>query len=109
MSAIMCLDATPDKLELFEDRVVLTGVAHRSILGKGGSKTLYIRQITGVQFKSASTFGPGWIHFVVPGDHELRPGVQGAAANPNTVLFQKKDLALAEQIKAKVEELIAIA
>lgn len=105
----LILNGTAEKLELYDDRIVITGTSKLSILRNGGSKTLYIKQITGVQFKNATTFGPGWLHFVVPGDRDMVPCVQGAAGNENAVLFQKKDSGAAEQIKAQVEELIASA
>ena len=109
MEPIMSLTGTANRLDLYEDRIVLTGVSKLSILRQGGSKTLYLKQITGVQFKGATAFGPGWLHFVVPGDRDMAPCAQGAAGNENAVLFQKKDNAAAEQIKKAVEARIATA
>lgn len=109
MSAVLSMNGTAEKLELYDDRIVITGTSKLSILRKDGSKTLYIKQITGVQFKSATTFGPGWLHFVVPGDRDMVPCAQGAAGNENAVLFQKKDNDAAERVRAQVEELIASA
>lgn len=105
----LILSGTTETLEIYDDRIVIRGISKLSILRKGGAKTLYIKQITGIQFKSATTFGPGWLHFVVPGDRDMAPCVQGAAANENAVLFQKKENEAAEQVKAQVEALIASA
>lgn len=105
----LTLNGSHNRLDLYEDRIVITGTSRLAMSGKGGSKTLYIKQITGVQFKSATTFGPGWLHFVVPGDRDMVPCVQGAAGNENAVLFQKKDNDAAERVRAQVEELIASA
>lgn len=109
MSLIMSFSGTTETLELHDDRVVITGASKLSILRVGGSKTLYMNQITGVQFKSATAFSPGWLHFVLPGDRDMMQWAQGAAANDNAVLFKKKDNETAEQLKVKVEELIASA
>ena len=99
-NTIMTLQAANSKLDVFEDKIVITA------LGRG-SKTIGIRQITGIQFKQAKTLSPGFLHFNIPGGKEKTLSELGAAYSENAVLFSKKENECAARVKEKIEALMS--
>lgn len=79
-----------DTLIVYEDRVI---IRHKGIVnvlameGVSGDKTIYITDITSVQFKPANKILSGHIQFSLPGGNEARGGLLAAAGDENTVTF----------------------
>lgn len=79
-----------DTLVVFEDRVIIRHKGVANILameGITGDKTIYITDITSVQFKSANKILSGHIQFSLPGGNEAKGGLLAAAGDENTVTF----------------------
>lgn len=106
---IMTLQGTTARLELYSDRVVISASGALGKMAQKGDKTIYLRDLTGVQFKKATALSAGYLHFTMPGGREKLSGVLGASANENSLLFPKKENEAAEQIKDRIEQLIASA
>lgn len=104
---LMELNGTNGQLELYEDKVIIkrNGLGNKLIFGFKGDKTIYINQISGIEFKEAG-FLAGYIQFTLPGGIERRGGLtgkDGAVRDENTVTFTVKQKDIARQIKEYVE------
>lgn len=105
---LIALQGTAAVLEVYEDRVEIVPRGALGKLSQRGAKVLYLRQISGVQFKKATAFAGGYLSFTLIGGREKSGGVLGASANENSVLFPKKENETAETARRKIEELIAV-
>lgn len=96
------------QIELYADKIIIKRKGALSKMTQGffkGDKTIYIKQITGMQVKQGGNFTNGYIQFTVPGGIENKKGITSATKDENTVMFAKKDNALVESIKEKIEEI----
>lgn len=86
------------------------GFLARSTHGSG-EKSLPIRQIAAVQFKSPSLMTAGFIQFSVPGETSNRKGKGArtfdAASDENSVLFLKKNEDDFRAVKDAIQSAIA--
>jgi hypothetical protein len=94
-------------LEVFEDKLTITPKGVLGFLNKGlkGSKTIPFTSITAVQHKRAG-FTTGYLQFTLLGGIESRGGIFAAIEDENTFVFREADNALAEQVKAFIEQKI---
>ncbi|SFB98715.1 protein of unknown function [Bacillus sp. OV322] len=74
--------------------------------GLDGEKSIDITNISGVQLKKAGLTS-GYLQFIYPGSQENKGGVFSATQDENTVMFVKKEQAMALEIKAYIEEIIS--
>lgn len=98
------------QLELYEDKIVIKRKGFLAKIDHGffkGDKTIYINQITAIQVKPAGFFMYGYIQFTVPGGIESTKGIHDADHDENTVEFTAENNDLVNQIKSKIEELMA--
>ncbi len=105
---LMELKGVNGQLELYEDKVIIKRKGALAKITQGftkGDKTIYIRQITGIDFKPGGNLVNGYIQFTVPGGNEKGKGAFEAVQDENSVMFKKKDNDIAIKIKEKVEEL----
>jgi hypothetical protein len=107
---IYTLNGVNGQLELYADKVVIKRKGALAKMTQGffkGDKTIYLKQISGIQVKPGGTFVNGYIQFTLPGGNESVKGINAATKDENTVVFNKKDNDLVQKIKAKIEELQA--
>jgi hypothetical protein len=105
---ILSLKGVNGQLELYSGKVIIKRKGALAKMTQGffkGDKTIYLKQITGIQFKPGGAFTNGYIQFTVPGGIESRKGIIDATKDENTVMFNKKDNELVNEIKLKIEEL----
>ncbi len=97
------------QLELYADKIIIKRKGVLSKLTQGftkGDKTIYIKQISGIDFKLGGNVVNGFIQFTLPGGNEKKGGAFQATQDENTVMFKKKDNDFAIKLKEKVEELM---
>ncbi|MHB8100916.1 MAG: DUF4429 domain-containing protein [Methanosarcina sp.] len=103
-SRLMELTGVNDQLEVYDDKVI---IRRKNTKAKfSGDKTIYLNQITGVEFTKAGTILAGYIQFTLPGSVSSKHGIHDAVHNENSVIFNKKYNDVAEEIKTKIEALI---
>lgn len=96
------------QLQLYEDKVIICRKGVLAKLTQGftkGNKTIYLRQISGIDFRLGGNFVNGYIQFVMAGGNEKTKGIFEATQDENTIMFRKQDNDIAVQIKSKIEEL----
>ncbi|WP_100488594.1 SHOCT domain-containing protein [Sporolactobacillus pectinivorans] len=75
-------------------------------VGLSGEKSIPISSITSVQLKNPGTMTSGYVQFGVLGGLENQ-GIMNAVRDENSVIFAKKELDQAIDLKRYVEQLIA--
>lgn len=108
METIIMLNGINGQMELYTDKIIIKRKGVLAKMTQGffkGDKTIYIKQITGMQVKQGGNFTNGYIQFTVPGGIENKKGIVDATKDENTVMFKKKDNELVVKIKEKIEEL----
>jgi len=96
------------QIQLYEDRIIITRKGLMSKLALGlfkGEKTIYLNDITGIEFRLGSNLLNGYIQFTVPGGIESVRGVVDGSSDENTVMFYKKENDTAIQLKETIEKL----
>lgn len=79
------------QITLENNRLDITrkGFVAFSLHGFDGTKSIFIKSITGIQFKEAGKLTNGFIQFVFPGSGESKKGLRDAVSDENTVTFDK--------------------
>lgn len=106
---LMELKGVNGQLELYQDKVILKRKGAVAKLTQGffkGDKTIYIKQITGIQVKPGSAFTNGYIQFTISGGNESTRGILKATQDENSLMFEKKNNDLVAEIKMKIEEIM---
>lgn len=96
-------------LELYENKIVIKRKGITAKMTQGffkGDKTIYLKQITGIEVKPGGLLLSGYIQFTIPGGNEAKKGIVQAQNDENTLMFAKKNNELVYEIKNKIEELI---
>jgi hypothetical protein len=77
---------------LHDDQLIIRrkGVANILTQGFQGEKSIPLRNITAVQFRSAGAMMAGYIQFTIMGGREFRGGMGEATRDENAVLFERK-------------------
>lgn len=105
---LLTLSGVNGQLELYGDKIIIKRKGALAKMTQGffkGDKSIYLKQISGIQIKPAGTFTNGYIQFTIPGGNENIKGITSATKDENSVFFAKKDNELVNNIKAKIEEL----
>lgn len=74
--------------------------------GLNGEKVFDIHNISAVQYK-APKFTTGYVQIILIGSYDARNGVFGAVKDENSILFTKKDIDLALELKDYIEKSIS--
>lgn len=82
-------------------RIARRGLFNRAS-GLTGEKVISLESITSVQFKAPS-LQAGYIQFTIPGGGDEKKGVNRASTDEKAILFSKKELRMAEEIRNYVE------
>lgn len=104
----MELKGVNGQMELYNDKIIIKRKGLLSKMTQGftkGDKSIYIRQISGIDFKPGGTFINGYLQFSMAGGNEGVGGAFQAGGDENTVMFTKKENDKAITIKEKIEEL----
>ncbi len=88
-----------DKLTVYEDRIKIQhkGVRNFLAMGINGDKTVYLLDISAIQFKPAGDLS-GNIQFSIIGSNESKTGILAAASDENAVMFTSAKNYDAEEI-----------
>lgn len=79
------------------------GVANILTQGFQGEKSIPLKNVTAVQFRSASAMMAGYIQFTIMGGREFRGGMGEAARDENAVLFERKQEPAFQQLRQLVQ------
>lgn len=108
LEPITILKGNNGQLELYNDKVIIKRKGIGAKLTQGftkGEKTIYLKQIAGIQLKLAGGLTNGYIQFTIPGGVENRAGIMSAVSDENSIVFKKKNNTAAQEVKNKIEEL----
>lgn len=108
MGLIEVLEGVNGQLELYDDKVIIKRKGFLAKMTQGftkGDKTIYIKQISGIQVKPGGVLTNGYIQFTIAGGNESTKGVFNASQDENTVMFSKDSNKQIERIKNTLEDL----
>jgi Domain of unknown function (DUF4429)/Short C-terminal domain len=96
-------------MEIVGDSVIISSSGANVMIFRGmqGQRSIPIRSITSVQVKLGTTFFPGYINLSYPGGKEFQGGLAAAAADPDTLIFNRKTNAEVEKFAAEINRLRA--
>jgi len=103
---IKTLDGVNGQLHLYANRVEIARKGALAKLTQGffkGNKSIYFRQITGIQVKQGGKFTNGYIQFSIGGGNESQRGLMDATHDENTVMFTARQNKLVTEIKQYIE------
>ncbi|WP_260452071.1 DUF4429 domain-containing protein [Listeria booriae] len=94
-------------LSLINDSINISrkGIMNFANHGLKGDKTIYIRNISGIQLKKPGMTN-GYIQFTLSGGNESKGGVFSATQDENTVMFSKKYYNDVVEFKTLIEQKI---
>lgn len=86
--------------------VTITRKGIQNFLNQGskGEKSIPIKSLTAIQLKEPR-LTTGFLQFAYSGSNESKGGVVSAVKDENTILFTKKELDQAKELKAMIERL----
>lgn len=96
------------QIQLYEDHIVISRKGTLGFLTQGhkGRKSVFIRQISSVQFKDPGLATNGYIQFAFLGGQETKGGLFNATRDENSVMFkrgQRKDFErLRDEVMARI-------
>lgn len=92
------------QIELSYSKIDITRREVKSFLSHGfdGTKTIFLRQLTALQFKEAGNVTNGYIQFIFPGSLEDKGGLFSATRDENTVMFTKAQQPKFEELKEHI-------
>ena len=96
-----------DELVVYPDKLTISPKGVLAFFNKGisGTKTIYYKNITGVEFREAGDVFSGFMTFTIPGAVEKNSGIFKATKDENTFMFAGVDKnVLANTIKEYVEK-----
>ena len=101
MDVILSAKGHTGQIDLYENRIDIKrkGFMAFALHGFDGTKSIFLKSITGIQFKEAGMMTAGYIQFVFSGSRENKDGLLDATKDENTVMFQQKDQAEFEKIR----------
>lgn len=81
------------QITVYENRIDITRKGFCAFMSHGfdGTKSIFIKKLSGIQFKEAGAMTKGFIQFIFSGSAESKNGLFDATKDENTVLFDKKD------------------
>lgn len=93
MENIITATGSNGQITLYENRIDITRKGFRAFMSHGfdGTKSIFLKKLSGVQFKEAGAVTKGYIQFIFSGSAENKNGLFDATKDENTVLFDKKD------------------
>lgn len=94
------------KVELLENKIRIKreGVTSFITLGLQGDKEIFLKHISSIQFKSASSLTNGYIRFAFLGGQESKGGLLATTQDENAVMFSGSQQPSFEAFKAETEK-----
>lgn len=89
---IQVFEGTNGQVTMFWSRIEITRKGLKGFLNSGlaGTKIIFLRHLTAIQFKEAGKCTNGYIQFIFPGSSENKNGFFSATKDENTVFFSKE-------------------
>lgn len=96
------------EIEAHQNRIILRpkGVLGLALKGLRGDKTIYLKDISSIQFKKAGHFTNGYIQFAFHGGKEAKGGLFQATKDENTIMFNKSQQINFEKVRDFIEKII---
>lgn len=93
MEAILSAKGKNGQITLYENRIDITRKGFTAFCSHGfdGTKTIFIKNLTALQFKEVGKVTAGYIQFVFSGSSESKSGLLKATEDENTVTFEKDE------------------
>lgn len=85
-------------------RISRKGLKNLMIQGSKGEKSIPIKSITAVQLKEPG-LTTGYLQFAYSGSSESKGGIMSAVSDENTIIFTKKELQQATELKSLIESM----
>ncbi len=106
MNIILTAKGHTGQIDLYSNRIDIKrkGFMAFALHGFDGTKTIFLKSISGIQFKEAGALTAGYIQFIFQGSKESSKGLFDATKDENTVMFQSKDQADFEKIRDYIFE-----
>ncbi|WP_250395225.1 PspC domain-containing protein [Synechococcus sp. MU1655] len=105
--AIYSMQGVGEQLVVYPNKLTISPQGAFGFFTKGisGTKSIYFKNITGIEFREAGAVFSGFITFTIPGANEKNAGIFQAASDENTFMFAGVDKnVLANTIKGYVEK-----
>ena len=101
MGFILSAKGHTGQIDLYENRIDIKrkGFLSFALHGFDGTKTIFLKSLTGLQFKEAGVGTAGFIQFMFSGGEESKKGLFNATKDENTVMFLKEHQADFEKIR----------
>lgn len=108
MNTLLTVKGQNGQLTIYENKITISrkGLVAFSQHGMKGEKDIYIKNITGVQLKTASTLFHGFIQFSFSGSSESKGGIQAARIDENSIIITKSQNSFFIEAKAMIEGLM---
>lgn len=89
------------QITLSFSKIDITRKGFKAFLAHGfdGTKTIFLRKLSALQFKEAGKMTDGYIQFIFPGSTEDKGGLHSASKDENTVMFNKEQQAQFEELR----------
>ena len=89
------------QIELFDNRIEISRKGFKAFMCHGfdGTKIIFIRKMTALQFKEAGKATNGFIQFIFEGSLEDKGGLFGATKDENTIIFNQNQQADFEKVR----------
>lgn len=89
------------QIELSYGKIDITRKGFKAFMSHGfdGTKTIFLRKLSALQFKEAGNVTNGYIQFIFSGSSEDKGGLWSAAKDENTVMFNKEQQPEFEKLK----------
>lgn len=92
------------QIELSYSKIDITRKGFKAFACHGfdGTKTIFFRKLTALQFKEAGKMTNGYIQFIFPGSEESKGGLWDAVKDENTVMFNKEQQPQFEDLRERI-------
>ncbi len=105
---LMSVRGKTGRIDLYPTKVTIRRKGMDAwILKTKGDKDIYLAQIASIQFRRPGLLAAGYIRFAFGGGQEDKGGVTSAVQDENAVTFTRQQCAQVEDLKARIEQLIA--
>ena len=107
VGAIYSMQGVGEQLVVYPEKLTITPQGAFGFFTKGisGTKSIYFKTITGIEFRESGALFSGFMTFTIPGANEMNAGIFKAASDENTFMFAGVDKnALANTIKEYIEK-----
>ena len=96
------------QLHVYDNKVVISRKGFVGFVQHNakGCKDIYIKNITGIQFKKASSLMRGYIQIVFSGSSESKGSTSDLIKDENAIIFKKRDNAEFEKAKQTIETIM---